>query len=392
MRKAFSTLATHATDALEEVSEQPLSAPIWQVGDYAYDSAEHYADVINERRQGQVYGRYGSPTVELLAKVLSQLERADSGWIFSSGMGAIHAVLMHFTGSGGRLVAARTLYGGSYGLLTQGAARAGIDVSFADATDAGSIEQAIGSGADAVFIETIANPTFEVADIEGISAVCRGRSVPLVVDNTVATPALVNPHEFGADVVVHSTSKYIGGHHDLMGGAVTGAASAVDQIRHLGIRYGTTASGFESWLALRGVATLGVRMERHCASAFAIASAMQDSGTLESVVYPGLETHPQHDRAKKLMRSFGGMIALDLGSQSEAWSFMDALEIARVGSSFGGVRTEVTHPATTSHRQFSAADREAAGITDGLVRVSVGLEDLVDLLPDFQQALKKAIG
>lgn len=390
--KGFSTLATHATDALEDVSEQPLSAPIWQVGDYAYESAEHYADVINERRQGQVYGRYGSPTVELLARVLSDLERAESGWIFSSGMGAIHAVLMHFTGSGGRLVSARTLYGGSYGLLTHGAAKAGIDVAFADATDANSIEQATKGGADAVFIETIANPTFEVADIEGISAVCQSKSIPLVVDNTVATPALVNPHELGADVVIHSTSKYIGGHHDLMGGAVTGAAAVVDQIRHLGIRYGTTASGFESWLALRGVATLGVRMERHCASASAVASAMQDAGTLESVVYPGLETHPQHDRAKKIMKNFGGMIALDLGSQGEAWSFMDALEIARVGSSFGGVRTEVTHPATTSHRQFSIADREAAGITDGLVRVSIGLEDLADLLPDFQQALKKARG
>lgn len=387
--EGFSTRATHATDSLVEVSEQPLSPPIWQVGDYAYASAEHYADVINERRPGQVYGRYGSPTVELLGKVLASLEEAEAGWIFSSGMGAIHAVLMHVTGSGGKLLAARTLYGGSYGLFTEGAKRAGIEVDFADATDQEAMEAAISNGADAVFIETVANPTLQVADLEGISALCRERNVSLVVDNTVATPALVNPLKHGADLVVHSTSKYIGGHHDLMGGAVVGDEETVQKVRHLGIRYGTTSSGFESWLALRGVATLGVRMERHCSNAAAVATAVQDSGV--SVIYPALETHPQHDRAKKLMRGFGGMMAIDLSDQEAAWKFMDALEVARVGSSFGGVRTEVTHPATTSHRQFSPEDREAAGIGDGLVRVSVGLEDISDLQPDFHQALQKAM-
>lgn len=385
--EGFSTRATHGSDEPEDVAEHPLAAPIWQVADYAYESAEHYADVINERRKGQVYGRYGGPTVERLAGLLATLEKGEAGWVFSSGMGAIHAVLMHLAGSGDRIVAARTLYGGTYGLFTEGARRVGIEVAFADATDAGAVAAAV-DGAAAVFVESVANPTFEVADLEGIASVCRRAGVPLVVDNTVPTPALANPLELGAELVVHSTSKYIGGHHDLMGGAVVGAQSRIDDIRHLAIRYGTTASAIESWLALRGAATLGIRMERHCANALAVAEVLEHHDRVVRVIYPGLPSHPQHDRARKLLRGFGGMVAADLGSQDAAWRFMDSLRVARVGSSFGGVRSEVTHPATTSHRQFSKEDREAAGITDGLVRISVGIEDLGDLLGDFEQSLE----
>lgn len=385
--QGFNTKATHASDRLAEVAEQPLSVPIWQVSDYAYDSASHYADVINERRPGEVYGRYGGPTVKVLARLLADLEGAEDGWVFSSGMGAIHAVMMHVAGVGDRIVAAQTLYGGTFGLFTEGAQRSGIKVVFADATDASAVEEAVGSGAAAVFVETVPNPTFEVTDIEGISFLCRDRGIPLVADNTVPTPALMNPIALGADIVVHATSKYIGGHHDLMGGAVVSSKKHMDAIRHLAIRYGTTASAFESWLVLRGAATLGVRMERHCANALAIAVMLQAHAMVHRVVYPGLASHPQHDRALKLLRGFGGMVAADFGSQEIAFDFMDRVKVARVGSSFGGVRTELTHPATTSHRQFSPADRGRAGITDGLVRISVGIEEIEDLVADFEGAL-----
>ncbi len=361
--------------------------PIWQVSDYAYDSASHYADVINERRPGEVYGRYGGPTVKVLARLLADLEGAEDGWVFSSGMGAIHAVMMHVAGAGDRIVAAQTLYGGTFGLFTEGAERAGIKVSFADATDVSAVEEAVGAGAAAVFVETVPNPTFEVTDIEGISFLCRDRGIPLIADNTVPTPALMNPIALGADIVVHATSKYIGGHHDLMGGAVLSSKKRMDDIRHLAIRYGTTASAFESWLVLRGAATLGVRMERHCANALAIAVMLQDHPKVKRVVYPGLASHPQHDRALKLLRGFGGMVAADFGSEAGAFDFMDRVKVARVGSSFGGVRTELTHPATTSHRQFSSSDRDRAGITDGLVRISVGIEEILDLVGDFEGAL-----
>lgn len=387
LMEGFGTRASHATDRLTDTVEQPLSSPIWQVADYAFESAGHYADVINERRGGQVYGRYGNPTLGVLADVLAGLEEAESGWVFSSGMGAVHAVLMHLAKTGDRIVAARALYGGTYGLFTGGAERAGIEVVFVDATEGGAVEEALEGGAVAVFVETLANPTLEVADLESIPAACRRAGVPLVVDNTVSTPALLNPIVLGADLVVHSTSKYIGGHHDLMGGAVLGPRDRLDDIRHLAIRYGTTASALESWLALRGVATLGLRLERHRSNAMGVAQALERSERVDRVLYPGLASHPQHDRAKKLLKDFGGMVAADFGSQERAWTFMDALKIARVGSSFGGVRSEVTHPRTTSHRQFSPEDRVAAGITDGLVRISVGIEDADDLALDFENAL-----
>lgn len=382
----FNTRAASGSDAHEPAAETPLTTPIWQVADYYYSSARHYAEVIAEEKPGQVYGRYGNPTLDALAAVLAQLEGAEAGWVFSSGMGAVHAVLMHLAGAGDRLVAARTLYGGTYGLFTEGAQRAGIDVVFADATEASAVAEAV-PGAAGVFVEMVANPTFEVCDLEGLASVCRDAEVPLVVDATVATPALINPIAHGATVVLHSTSKYIGGHHDLMGGAVVGPKDRIDDIRHLAIRYGTTASALESWLTLRGVATLGVRMERHCTNAAAVAGMLEEHDSVIRALYPGLATHPQHARATKLMRGFGGMVAADLGSRGAAWRFMDALKVARVGSSFGGVRSEVTHPASTSHRQFSDDDLEAAGITEGLVRISVGIEDIADLLEDFEEAL-----
>lgn len=384
--KGADTRSSHASDGMDPVREVPLSVPIWQVADYAFDSAEHYADVINERRQGQVYGRYGNPTLEQLASLLASLEGAEAGWVFSSGMGAVHAALMAVAGNGERIVAAKTLYGGSYDLFTEGCARVGIDVTFADHTDADEMAK-VADGAVAIFIESIANPTFEITDLEGIGKVARDLGIPLVVDNTVPTPVFLNPIEFDATLVVHSTSKYIGGHHDLMGGAVVGPAALVDEVRHLGIRYGTTASAFESWLTLRGAATLGLRMARHAESAFGIAELLEDHSVVERVLYPGLPSHPQHERAQKLLRGFGGMLAADFGSQASAWAFLDACSVGRVGSSFGGVRTELTHPATTSHRQFSREDREAAGITDGLVRISVGIENIDDLVVDFEKAL-----
>lgn len=384
--KGFDTRSSHASDGMDPVQEVPLSVPIWQVADYAFESAEHYADVINERRRGQVYGRYGNPTLEQLASLLAGLEGADAAWVFSSGMGAVHAALMAVAGNGDRIVAAKTLYGGSYDMFTAGCARVGIDVTFADHTDADELAK-VADGAVAIFLESIANPTLEITDLEGIGKVGRDLGIPVIVDNTVPTPAFLNPIEFDATLVIHSTSKYIGGHHDLMGGAVVGSAELVDEVRHLGIRYGTTASAFESWLTLRGAATLGLRMTRHAENAFGVAELLQDHAAVDRVLYPGLPSHPQHERAQKLLRGFGGMVAADFGSQDAAWSFLDACSIGRVGSSFGGVRTELTHPATTSHRQFSPEDREAAGISDGLVRISVGIENIDDLLGDFEKAL-----
>lgn len=366
------------------ISDEPLAPPIWQVADYAFPSAQRYADVIAGREPGQVYGRYGSPTLDELAATIAELEGAEGGWVFSSGMAAIHAAISRFASSGRTVLAGQTLYGGTYGLLVSNLPRSGIDVAFFDPRSADRLPDDLGRFA-CVIVESVANPTFELADLPAIAGAAKDAGVPFIVDNTVPTPYLLNPLEHGATLVVHSASKYLGGHHDLMSGAILGPSQHLDEIRQIAIAFGTTASALECWLTQRGIATLGLRMERQSSSASALADVLAEE---LDVSYPGLPMHPQHDLATKLLRGYGAMLAIDLQTQQRAWEFMDSLRVARIGSSFGGVRSQVSHPASTSHRQFSKGDLMKAGISEGLVRVSVGLEDPDDLIEDLVGALK----
>ena len=245
----------------------------------------------------------------------------------------------------------------------------------------------------AVLVEPLANPTFRVSDVKGIARVCAERDVPLIVDNSVGSPWLLRPLEVpGVALVLHATSKYIGGHSDLIGGAVAGSRSMIEPIRGLAITQGTTSGAFEAWLVLRGVQTLAVRMDRQCATAIRLAASLSEHPKVAAVGYSGLSGHQDHERARDLFsgRGFGAMFAFELSGGYEAVSrFAEGLRVARVGSSFGGMKTEVCHPATTSHRQLSAEDRAAAGIGDGLLRVAVGGEDPEDLVEDFSRALEK---
>jgi cystathionine beta-lyase/cystathionine gamma-synthase len=391
--RAFSTRAIQDGDIPPGIGEQPVSTPIWLTNDYLYDSLDHYADVINERRPGYVYGRYGNPTHTALHRVLASLEGADAAWSFSSGMGALHAALTALeVGAGRHLVAQRTLYGGTYALVTDVFQGYGVEASLVP-PDPAAVADAIQANTAAVLLETVANPTVRVTDVAAIAAGCRERGVPLLVDNTLPTPYLFRPLEIpGVSLVVHSTSKYIGGHTDVIGGAVAGPAEVTDRARHLATGLGSTAGAFDAYLVLRGVQTLALRLERQCGTALALAEALEGHAKVANVGYSGLRSHPDHQVATRLFegRGYGAMLALTLdGGYDEASRFADALEVARVGSSFGGLRTEVCHPATTSHRQFSPEDRAAAGIGDGLVRVSIGGEDPEDLLEDFTQAMEK---
>ncbi len=393
-RPGFSTRAIHEADmSAGGIAEQPVSPPIWLTTDYLYEGLEHYADVINERRPGFVYGRYGNPTHIALHRVLAALERAEAAWSFSSGMAALQTVLTAMVGSGDHVVAQRTLYGGTFALLKSVLTRFGVQTTFVPG-DAKEVAKAIRPNTNVVLIETLANPTFRVSDVAGIARVCAGADVPLLVDNTIATPYLLQPMVIpGVTLVVDSATKYIGGHSDLMGGVVAGDRDLIDRIRHLAIELGTTAGAFEAWLALRGVQTLALRLDRQCASAMSVARALADHAKVADVGYAGLRDHPDHERAKFLFRGdrFGAMLSFGLEGGFEAARRMcDALQVVRVGSSFGSLRSEVCHPATTSHRQLSAEEREAAGIGDGLIRVAVGGEDREDLVDDFLQALEKA--
>jgi cystathionine beta-lyase/cystathionine gamma-synthase len=388
----FSTRAIHG-DVPAAVSEEPVSPPIWLTTDYLYEGLEHYADVINERRPGFVYGRYGGPTHVGLHRVLASLEGAEAAWSFASGMSALQVALAALVGAGDHVVSQRTVYGGTYALLTGVLPRFGVEVSFAE-PEADAVAAALRPTTRAVFLETVANPTVRVADLAGVARVCRERGVALVVDNTVPTPYLVRPLEHeGVTLSVASTTKYLGGHSDFMGGSVAGPADLLDRVRRLAIELGATAGAFEAWLALRGVQTLALRMDRQCATAMELARVLHEHPAVAMVSYPGLPGHPDHGRARALFgrERYGAMLALSLhGGYPAAARVCGSLRVARVGSSFGGLRTEVTHPATTSHRQFSEADRRAAGIEDGLVRVAVGGEDPEDLVADFLQALERA--
>jgi cystathionine beta-lyase/cystathionine gamma-synthase len=390
-RPGYATRAIHEAD-LPFPEEQPVSPPIWLTSDYLYDSLDHYGDVINERRPGFVYGRYGNPTHVSLHRVLAALEGAEAAWSFASGMAALHTTLTALVKSGGHVVAQRTLYGGTYALLTSVFPDYGIASAFVEA-EAEAVADALRDETAAVLVETLANPTFRVADVKGIGAVCADAGVPFVVDNTVASPYLLRPMEIeGVTLAMHSTSKYVGGHSDLIGGAVAGGADLIDRIRVLAMEQGTTAGAFEAWLAVRGVQTLALRMRHQCASAQRIAETLSASDKVAGVGYAGLREHPDHERATDLFggEGYGAMLSFDLESYDACARFADGLGVVRVGSSFGGMRSEVCHPATTSHRQLTPEDRAAAGIGDGLLRLAVGGEDADDLVADVVQALEKA--
>jgi cystathionine beta-lyase/cystathionine gamma-synthase len=392
--RGFATRAIHDADVpVAGIAEEPVSASLWPSSDYLYEGLEHYADVINERRPGYVYGRYGGPTHTALHRVLASLEGADTAWAFASGMAAIHTTLTSILQAGDHVVAGRALYGGTFSLLTGVFPRYGIRSSLVE-PEAAAVEEAIRPETRAVLVETLANPTFRVADVAGIASACRRAGVTLVVDNSVATPCLLRPLELpGVTFVLHSTTKYVNGHADVIGGVVAGSRDGVDGIRRLALEQGTTAGAFEAWLTIRGVQTLPVRFTRQCATAMTLARFLARHPKVADVGYSGLPTHPDHDRAETLFagRGFGAMLAVTLeGGYEAAEHACDSLRLARVGSSFGSLRTEVCHPGTTSHRQLSPEARAAAGIGDGLIRVAVGGEDPDDLVEDFGQALEKA--
>ncbi len=392
-RRGFTTRAIHEGTVPQGLAEEPVGQPIWLTADYVYDSLEHYADVINERRPGYVYGRTSNPTHVALHRVLASLEGAEAAMSFASGMGALHSALTALVGTGGNVVAQRTVYGGTFHLLNGIMPGYGITTTFVDPSPQ-EIASAITPATRAILVETIANPTFRVTDLRGVAGVASDAGVPLVVDNTVATPYLLRPLEIeGVTAVMHSTSKYIGGHSDLIGGSVAGSRDVIARVAKMRLDQGTNSATFDAWLALRGVQTLALRMERQCANAERLAAWLDRHDRVAEVGYSGLESHPDHDRAVALFDGarFGAMLSVSLEGGYEAASLAcKSLRLARVGSSFGGLHTEVCHPGTTSHRQMSDADLAAAGIGPGLIRVSVGAEDVDDLIADFDQALERA--
>ena len=388
--RGFATRAVHGAGA-PQVHQAPASVPIYQTATWRFDTSEEFAEVSQRRRPGHVYSRgFGNPTVDAFEHTMADLENTGAAMGFASGMAAIHATLTTLAGAGQHVVASRELYGGTFSLLSNVLPRYGVNVEFVDPHDLGAVSRAL-PGAACFYVETMTNPLVTVADLAALAASCRDAGVASVVDNTFASPYLCNPSALGVDLVIHSATKYIGGHGDLIGGVVCGSAEAIESIRSMAIDTGGTMQPLEAWLCLRGLATLAIRMEQHGRSASRLAAALDEHPKVQRVHYPGLAGHPQHEIARKQLRGFGGMLAFEVpGGVGGGARVADALELAWVGGSLGATRTLVAHPASTTHRQLAPDARRTAGIADGLLRVSVGLEDPDDLIDDFARALGSA--
>jgi cystathionine beta-lyase/cystathionine gamma-synthase len=388
MTMHLETRAIHAPAAALNGS-RPVSVPIYQTSVFAFDDAAACARALDDPGAGFAYSRYANPTTSALEAVAASLEGGEAALATSSGMGAINAVLLSSLRPGDHVIAQQCLYGGTFAVFTALAARHGIDVSYVSGRDAAEVTAAASPRSRLLFLETIANPTIAVSDLPTLIAAGHRAGLTCVVDNTFATPVLCRPIEHGADIVIHSATKYLGGHGDVTLGLVISAREQAHRpLWKHAVDLGVAADPFAAWLTLRGLKTLPLRMDRHCANAAYLARKLAAHPAVTRVHWPGLPDHPDHDTARRILAGFGGMVAFDLAGGREAGlAFVTRLRLAALAASLGGAETLVLHPASTSHRQMDAATLRASGIGEGSIRVSVGLEHPDDLWADFEQAL-----
>ncbi len=385
----FSTRAIHhGYDPLDH--DGALSPPVYLNSTYAFPDVAEGQRRFRGESQGYVYSRVGNPTVSVLEERLANLEGGEAGLATASGMGAITAALWTLLQAGDAIVADQTLYGCTFAYLEHGLTRLGIEVRFADLTRSEVLEAALTPNTRVVYYETPANPNMRLIDIAAVSAIARRHGALTIVDNTYCTPYLQQPLALGADLVVHSATKYLGGHGDLIAGAAVGTRELIDRIRFFGIKEMTGAciSAMDAYLVLRGIKTLALRMERHCASAQALAATLERHPAVAWVAYPGLPGFPQAELARRQMGLPGGMIALELkGGYTAGVRFMDRLRLVTRAVSLGDCETLAQHPASMTHSTYTPEERTRHGIGEGLVRLSIGLEDCADIEADLVQAL-----
>jgi methionine-gamma-lyase len=386
-RHGFSTRALRAATRSPAVNERPYSVPIYQTATFATDDSGTLGDVLSDRRAGYAYSRLGNPTAEAMAAAIAELEGAEAGFAFGSGVAAIHAAVVSRISGGDKIVASNSLYGSTRALFVDVLARFGVETAFVDPTDPDAVEAAFDSKTKLLYLETISNPTLVVPDLALLIERAHRRRIPVVVDNTFASPYLCRPAELGADLVVESCTKWIGGHSDVLAGVVVGGADAIAEVRTTQIDTGGIIAPLNAFLVLRGLETLAVRLDRHCANALALARDLESNEGIARVYYPGLASHPQAAVAQRELRAGGGMVSLDVGSREAASRFLDALALPERTASLGATKTIAVHPPSTSHRQLDDRALADAGIAPGLVRISVGLEDVEDLIADFANAL-----
>jgi cystathionine beta-lyase/cystathionine gamma-synthase len=391
--KAFSTRAVHAGERLPKGIYTPVTTPIVPSVGYVYESMDDLDAVFGNTQPGYVYSRFTSPTLTVFETAVASLEQGEAALAFASGMAAIHtALLAAGVRAGSSVVSAFDVYGATYSLLGRLFADLGVSTRMLDISDLAEVEAALrDSRPAALLVETISNPLLKVADVPALAELAHRYGAQLLVDNTFASPYLFRPLAHGADYVIHSATKYLAGHGDVLAGVVVTSAANRAKMFEINKLVGGTLGPFEAWLALRGLKTLPLRVRQQCSNAAKLAEWLSAHPKIARVHYPGLASHPQHDLAWRLFgdQGAGGMISFEIleAACADVFRFMEALEICLPATTLGDIYTLVLHPATSSHRTLTEAEREQIGIREGLVRLSVGIEDVEDIRADLEQAL-----
>lgn len=368
-----------------------LVAPIYQTSTYAYESTDEAGMIFSGKKFGYLYGRDHSPTEYQLEEKLAALEGGEACKFFASGMAAIANAHMALLKAGDHVICGDVVYGGTFGLFDKLLRGFGVDVTYVDTSDMEALEKALKPNTKVVHVETPANPTLRITDIEKVSKFCKEHNLKLIVDNTFCTPYVQKPLELGADLVVYSATKYLNGHGDCIAGAIVGPKEFITKGLHEGVtKLGALISPFTAFLVKRGMQTLPLRMEKHLSNAMEVAKYLESNPKVEKILYPGLESFPQHELAKKQMKGFGAIMSFEVkGGLLKAQELCDNLKMIKLAVSLGDVGTLIEHPASMTHKSLPVEERRASGITDGLIRLSIGIEDTKDIISDLEQAFNK---
>lgn len=389
----FDTRAVHTAQEMDTGVTPPKVSPLFASSVFTFESLEQLEEVYAGDKKGFVYSRIDNPGCRQLEVALAELENCEDALCFSSGMGAISSTLMALLEPGDHVIADRVLYGGTYSLLAEHLPKQGVKVTFADLQDPEETRSSFTDRTRLLYTETISNPLMEVANLPGLAALAHEKGALLVVDSTFASPWVCRPTEWGADVILHSATKYLNGHSDVTGGIVAGPAELIRKVQAVRGILGSSMSPFDAWLVLRGIRTLHLRMEAHCSNALRLARWLEGRKGVTKVHYPGLTSHRGHEMGQKIFgENFGGMLSFELeGGLGTASRFIAALKLVALAPSLAALATTVSHPGKTSHRSVPPEIREASGIGDGLIRLSAGIDSAEDIIGDLDQALEKAL-
>ena len=386
---SFYTLAVHAGEDLTQ-NHGAVSVPIYSASVFAFSDADEGAAIHNHHKEGYFYGKLGNPTQDALEKAICELENGESALAFASGMAAVSASILTLVKSGDHIVAPESMYSTTTLFLQELSEKFEIETTFVDATDADNYQAATRPNTKIFWLESPSNPLLKITDFSAVSEIAKKRNILTIADNTFATPFNTRPLDFGIDVVIHSATKYLGGHSDLTAGLMVGKKDCIEKARLKTTKlYGGNIAPQVAWLVLRGIKTLALRMERHNQNAFVIANMLLNHEKVRAVFYPGLENNNNYQIAKKQMSGFGGMIAFDVGGVEQGKTLVNNVKVCTLATSLGGVETIIQHSASMTHATLPREQRLKAGVTDGLIRLSVGIEDVNDLIKDLQNALDK---